>query len=108
MSEETELLREIRDLLLVVAEPEIAKRDEKCRVALRRIVGRSQHKAKAALLMDGSRSQIVIVKEAGIDRGLLSRFVKELREARLIGPDDKALKLVIRVPETFFDGAEEE
>jgi hypothetical protein len=56
MSREIELLIEIRDLLQVMAEPALAKRDAKLRSSLRTAVGSSGKKAKAALLMDGSRS----------------------------------------------------
>ena len=102
MGEDTELLREIRDLLLVIAEPELAKRDEKRRADLKAIVGKSKAKAKAALLMDGSRSQSDIKRESGIDPGELSRFVKALREAALTEKQDNP-KLVIRVQPNFFE-----
>jgi hypothetical protein len=104
MNEQTELLREMRDLLLVLAEPALAKRDEKFRESLRTIVGRSKPKIKAIQLMDGSRTQGQIGKEAVLDAGNLSRFVKLLREAGLIGKDEKQnLKLVISVPPSFFE-----
>jgi hypothetical protein len=105
MTEDTELLREIRDLLLVMAEPALAKRDERLREALVEIVGKGKLKAKAVLLMDGSRSQVAIKTESGIDQGTLSKFVKALRLASLIGggDDDKHPKLVITIPPNFFD-----
>ena len=104
MNEQTELLREIRDLLLVIAEPALAKRDERLRESLTQIVGKSKPRAKAVLLMDGARSQTVIKKDAGIDAGDLSRCVKALREALLISKDDKLLpKLAIAVPLNFFE-----
>jgi hypothetical protein len=53
MSRELELLTEIRDLLQVVAEPALAKRDAKFRSVLRSVVGSSGKKVKAVLLMDG-------------------------------------------------------
>src|SRR5206468_11392796 len=99
MTEDTELLREIRDLLLVMAEPALAKRDERLREALTEIGGKSKARAKAVLLMDGSRPQAVIKKESGIDAGNLSRTVKALRETNLIVKgDDKHPKLVITIP----------
>lgn len=105
MTEDTELLREIRDLLLVMAEPALAKRDERLREALLEIVGNSKAKAKAVLLMDGSRAQATIKKESGIDAGALSRCVKELRAAELVAKgDDKHPKLVITIPPNFFEG----
>lgn len=102
MSEETELLREIRDLLLLLAEPAIAKRDESQRAALRELVGRSKPKAKAVAAMDGSRSRQVICKESGIDQGDLSRLIKILRERKLI-VDGNMPKLVIALPTAFFE-----
>jgi hypothetical protein len=104
MTEDTELLREIRDLLLVIAEPALAKRDERLREALVEIVGKSKAKAAAVFLMDGSRSQATIKKESGIDAGALSKCVKALREVQLIGKgDDKHPKLVITIPPNFFE-----
>jgi DNA-binding MarR family transcriptional regulator len=102
MGEDTELLREIRDILLVIAEPELAKRDEKRRTDLKTIVGKGRARTKAVLLMDGSRSQSAIKREAGIDPGELSRFVKALRGAGLTEKQDNP-KLVIRVQPNFFD-----
>lgn len=104
MNEQTELLREMRDLLLVMAEPALAKRDERLRTGLKELVGRSKPAAKSVLLMDGSRSQAQIKNESGIDQGHLSRLVKGLREAGLIGKDAKENpKLVIAIPPNFFD-----
>lgn len=101
MNEEIDLLREIRDLLRVIAEPALAKRDEKLRAALRDTVGKGKLAAKAALLMDGGRSQTDICKEAGMDKGSLSRLVKSLRAEGLLTSDDKP-KLVIGIPANFF------
>jgi hypothetical protein len=106
MNEQTELLREMRDLLRVMAEPAIAKRDEKLRAALVEIVGKGTAKAKAVLLMDGLRSQAAICKESGIDQGGLSRLTKALRTQALIAADEKHPKLVISVPPNFFQNTE--
>ena len=108
MDENTELLREMRDLLRVIAEPVMAKRDAKLRAALSDIVGRGKAKSRAVLLMDGSRSQARICKESGIDQGLLSRLVKSLRTQALIAGDGKQPKLVIPVPSDFFESSEEQ
>lgn len=107
MNEQTELLREMCHLLRVIAEPQLAKRDGRHRASLLDTVGRSKAGAKAALLMDGSRSQAAICKESGIDRGALSRLTKELRAKALLAPDDKHPKLIITIPPTFFDGPKE-
>jgi hypothetical protein len=102
MNEQTELLREMRDLLLVMAEPALAARDEKFRAALRGIVGKSKSRARAVFLMDGARSQSVIKNESGIDQGDLSRCVKALGEASLLKKDENP-KLVIAIPPSFFE-----
>jgi hypothetical protein len=87
-NEQVELLREVRDLLRVIAEPALAKRDERLRTSLTSIVGKSKQKAKAVLLMDGSRSQLAIREATGMDSGNLSRLVKDLRSKELIAGDD--------------------
>jgi hypothetical protein len=97
VSQDLELLGEIRDLLRIIAEPALAKRDAKLRSSLRTVVGASSKKAKALLLMDGSRSQATIVKEAGIDKGNLSRLVKDLAAAELIFSDQKQPRLLLCV-----------
>jgi|SRR4051812_16799151 hypothetical protein len=108
MNEQTELLREMRDLLLVIAEPALAKRDEKFRQALLDFVGKSKPKAKAVYLMDGTRTQSEIKNQSGMDHGNLSRFLKALRAEKLIGKDEQQnAKLVITIPPNFFDGAAE-
>lgn len=104
MPEDTELLREIRDLLRLMAEPALAKRDERLRNSLRKIVGKSRQRADAVALMDGTRSQMMIRKECGIDDGNLSRFVKALREEKIIGSDDKHPQIAFPIPPNFFDG----
>lgn len=103
MSDDTELLREIRDLLRLMAEPALAMRDERLRTSLQQVIGKSRQKAEAVLLMDGTRSQAAIRKGCEIDDGNLSRLVKALREAGLIGPDDKTPKLVFPVPANILD-----
>jgi hypothetical protein len=110
MSREIELLTEIRDLLEVIAEPQLAKRDKARRAALRGAVGSSPKKAKAALLMDGSRAQIAIAREAGLDKSDLSKFVKALVAAGVMAASERNPKLNVKVPPNFFeakDGADE-
>lgn len=103
MNEQTELLREMRDLLVLIAEPHLAKRDETRRSALSTIVGRSKGRAKAVQLMDGTRNQGTIIKETKIDAGDMSRLVKALRTAGLIVESEKELKLVLSIPQNFFE-----
>jgi len=102
MNDEIELLREMRDLLRLIAEPALAKRDENRRNALREVVGKGKTNVKATLLMDGSRTRQVIRQESGIDSGNLSRLVKALRDKDLLSGDDNP-KLVIAIPTTFFE-----
>jgi hypothetical protein len=105
MNEQTELLKEMCELLRVIAEPILAKRDEGRRVVLRELVGKSTKNGKAVLLMDGSRSQATIRQEAGIDQGNLSRLTKALRAKELIGPSENP-KLAFSIPPNFFDSRE--
>jgi hypothetical protein len=104
VSKDIELLTEIRDLLEVIAEPAIAKRDANLRASLRSVVGSSSKKAKTVLLIDGSRSQAAIAKESGLDAADASRLVKALGAAKLIVAGDKHPKLSLKIPPTFFDG----
>jgi hypothetical protein len=103
MSDDTEILREIRDLLRLIAEPALTERDERLRSSLQELVGKSKQKAEAVVLMDGTRSQAGIRKAAGMDRGNLSRFVTALRRAKLIGPNEKSPKLDFPVPSNLID-----
>jgi DNA-binding transcriptional ArsR family regulator len=108
LDEQVALLREMRDLLRVIAEPALAKRDEEFRAALTEIVGRSSPKAKAVLSMDGSRTQASISKESGIDHGNLSRLMKTLRAKGLIKTDEKHPELVISIPPNFFERSDKQ
>ena len=103
MSEDTELLREIRDLLLLLAEPALAERDKKLRALLLQVVGKSAQKGDAVILMDGTRSQAAIGKSSGMNSGNLSRFVRTLREAEQIGADVDQPKTVFPVPSNFLE-----
>jgi hypothetical protein len=96
-------IREIRDLIRLLAEPAIAERDKKLRNELRRIVASSNSKAKAVLLMDGSRTQAIIQKETEINQGHLSTLVKQLDGAKLLSGDKKNPRLTISVPLSFFE-----
>jgi DNA-binding MarR family transcriptional regulator len=104
MSREQELLAEIRDLLQVIAEPALAKRDARLRASLRSVVGGSAKRAKAVLLMDGTRTQSAIAKDAGMDQANVSRLVKVLAAEQLISSDARHPQLLLKVPGTFFDG----
>lgn len=102
-------IREIRDLIRLMAEPAIAERDKKLRRTLREIVGNSVPKTKAVFLMDGTRTQRVIHRESGCHEGHLSTLVKKLGEAYLLSGDSREPKLAISIPTNFFEnGAENE
>jgi hypothetical protein len=105
MSEETELLREAVELLRLIAEPFVAKRDEKFRISLYELVGKSGTRASAVKLMDGMHTQSEIRNAAKMDPGNLSRFVKSLREKGLVTDGDRP-KLLIPVPPNFPEKAE--
>lgn len=99
-----QVLSEMRDLLRLLAEPAIAQRDKKLREALRSIAGSATgKKAKAILLMDGSKNQAGISNECGIDRGDLSVLVKKLKTAELLSGDPKQPLLAISIPPNFFE-----
>ena len=99
---------EIRDLVRLLAEPAIAARDQKLRSELRRIVGRSATKAKAVLLMDGSRTQRAIHRESALNEGNLSTLVKQLKLGKLLSGDGKQPKLAIAIPANFFEMREKD
>jgi hypothetical protein len=99
------ILTEMRDLLRLLAEPAIAQRDKKLREALRGIAGSATgKKAKAVLLMNGTRNRASIIKECGIDPGDLSNLLKKLSVAELIAADLKQPQLSISIQPSFFDG----
>jgi hypothetical protein len=98
---------EIRELLQLLAEPAIAQRDDKLRVSLREIIGRSQAKRKAVMVMDGSRSQADIRQGVTIDQGDLSKLVKSLRAGGLLLQGEKP-QIRIPLPANFFETGEDQ
>jgi hypothetical protein len=106
MSDEGELLREvrqIRQLLELLAEPAIAERDAKLRTELRKIVGTSEKRRRSVHLMDGSRTQAQITGTTSVHKGDLSVMVGKLQAAGLLSGDKKHPKLALTVPANFFD-----
>lgn len=99
-----DLLREIRDLLLLIAEPQLAARDQSRREQLRKIAGKGEKNKKAVLLMDGSQNQSAIAKQVPIDMGQLSNLVKNLREAELLTSNPNP-EIVIPVSASVFQEA---
>jgi DNA-binding MarR family transcriptional regulator len=99
-----EMVNEIRELIRLMAEPQIAARDQKLREELLRVVGRSVPMQKAVLLMDGAHTQLAIHKELKVHQGNLSTLVKRLAQNNLlITGDPKLPKLAITIPSNFFE-----
>jgi hypothetical protein len=107
LDEQTELLKEMRDLLRVIAEPALAERDKKRRASLLEVVGKSKRKAEVVILMDGSRSQKALNKDSGMDQGDISRLVKALRDKQLLKGEDKHPELALSIPPNFFKNSED-
>jgi hypothetical protein len=106
-SEILAVVNEIRDLLRLMAEPAIAERDRKLRDELRKIAGKSLSKAKVVMLMDGSRTKVVLHRETGFNQGNLTTLVKELQKAKLLDSGDgKTPKLAIAIPANFFESSD--
>jgi hypothetical protein len=109
MDEPSEVLKavcEIRDLVRLMAEPAIAARDQKLRAELKKIVGKSTANSRSIFLMDGSRAQAEIQREAKINQGNLSTLVKKLNESKLLAGPAKKPKLAISIPSNFFENEE--
>lgn len=102
------LLSEIRDLLQIIAEPQLADRDRKARQRIREVAGRSGKKQAAVLLMDGTRSRSEISQQSELDSGNLSRFIAELREAGVLAEPDGKAKTVCPLPPTLFEQEDEQ
>lgn len=98
-----EEVREIRQLLELLAEPAIAQRDIKLRDELRTIVGSSAKKQQSVFLMDGSRTQKQIIAQTLLDQGDLSKMVGKLESGGLLTEVKKHPKLSISIPPNFFD-----
>ena len=99
-------LRQIRQLLELLAEPAIAKRDAKLRAELRAIVGNSRKKRDSVLLMNGTHTRTEIIAKASIDKKDISVLIGKLDKAGLLAGDKKQPNLAISVPPGFFDADE--
>ena len=84
-SEETRLLREIRDLLRPISDQFRPAYDR--RQSIRALIGSSPARRKAWDLMDGRLVQREIAKASGMDEGNLSKYFKALRDAGAIRGD---------------------
>lgn len=101
------MLVEMRDLLTLLAEPQIAVRDAKQRESLRKLVGKSEKAKRAVVLMDGTRKQKDISDQVPIAKGQLSELVKALLEAKLCAETATGPKLVITIGPNFLEDGEE-
>jgi hypothetical protein len=95
-----DLLREIRDLLLPVADAHRdeydrrqAERDAARAEAIKSIISTPKRK-KAWSLLDGSRNQTALARDAGMDKAGASRFLKILRELEAISDDGNPRRLI--------------
>jgi hypothetical protein len=84
--EQTELLREIRNLLVPVADHYEGEYKERQAARLKERQGKVRDllstttRKKAWQLADGTRTQREISKQAGLDEGATSKFFKQLRD----------------------------
>jgi hypothetical protein len=95
-----DLVGEIRDLLLPVAD---AHQDEYDRRqaerhaasvdAIKAVISTPKRK-EAWSLLDGSRNQTALAREAGMDQAGASRFLKSLRELGAISDDGNPKRLI--------------
>lgn len=53
--------------------------------------------------MNGSRMQMDIHRESGMQQSNLSTLVKQMAERKLLSGDGKKPKLAITIPPNFFD-----
>jgi len=104
MDEQTELLREIRDLLKVLASPMLAERDKEGRRVLRELVGKSDKRKAFVLAIDGKRPRAELVKETGIDPADASRIVADLKDQKILTESNRVPKFQISVDPGIFTG----
>jgi hypothetical protein len=100
---EIEILRDIRELLTLIAEPQLESRDKKRRDDLRKVAGRSNKNIAAIMLMSGLNSQKEIAKRTNFDSGNLSRLVKALASAELLDANSENPKIVIPLSTQLFE-----
>jgi phosphoenolpyruvate-protein kinase (PTS system EI component) len=107
-SEVIELLRDIKSLLEVLAEPKLQEREKSARDILRRIAGRSEPKRAALLLMNGQLTRQEIIKSTQIDPAEMTRLTKAvLAEGLLTEKAGKPAVLVRSLNSLFVDGKEQ-
>jgi len=102
----TTLLTDIRDLLLLIAEPAIAKRDSGLRASIREAVGTGVKRQAASLLMNGKLTRKEIQAQSTIDQSGISRLVSELIEKGLALEEDSRPCLVCQLPSDFYKAEE--
>ena len=95
-----DLLAEIRDLLLPVADAhqDEYERRQEARYARRveeiKGVISTPKRRKAWGLLDGTRNQTALARDAGMDQAGASRFLKSLRELGAISDDPSPNRLI--------------
>jgi DNA-binding MarR family transcriptional regulator len=106
-----DLLTQIRDLLIPIAAVNRPQYEEIRKLQIQqyqkllasKVLGAKSR--KATLLMDGTRPQSDIAKESGVDRGNLSKLIKELREAELLdAKSNPCLVLTVSQAQEAFAG----
>ena len=86
-----DLLREVRDLLVPIADAHRAEYER--RVAIRALLS-SDKRRRAWSLATGERTQREIAKKAGIDEGSASRLFKDLRGLGAVGEGSNPQRLL--------------
>lgn len=97
------LLEEIRDLLKLIAEPQIRERERVGREMVRQIVGKSMKRRAAVLLIDGIRTRVQVQKEASIDQGDMSRLIAALVRAGVVTERDKVPQLKVDLDQSILE-----
>jgi hypothetical protein len=94
MSDNVEVLIQIRDLLIPISAVAKAQLADTAPHRIRSIVGSGQRQ-RAASSMDGSRTRVQIQQHTGISAPNLSTLIKELREAGLVTESDSKPRLAV-------------
>lgn len=96
------LLEEIRDLLKLMATPQLMERIRDDRTLIRQQVGKSSKRRAAVLLIDGIRTRAQVQRDAKIDQGDLSRLITALKRAEVVNEEEGVPTLRVEVDEAMF------
>jgi hypothetical protein len=94
MSDNEELLSQIRDLLIPISAVAKAQLADEGPNRIRSVVGSGQRQ-RAAALMDGSHTRSRIQTETGISAPNLSTLIKDLRDVGLVTEAESKPKLAL-------------